>query len=412
MRLLKIGVYNQNYLAQFHARHVSPATQNYERRHAALMTDAYGSSDFWTTALTKLGYETLDTVANDETLQRLWAREHDIVWNEDDWLFAITIAQIKALRPEILIIADYVTFHAAALRRIRHECTSVRLTLGWCGAPFNDAAVFREWDIVLSCIPELVERFRAAGHRAFHVNHAFEPRILERIDTKREPNTSFAFLGSIVKRDQFHTGREQILTRLVEQTELQIWSQLDEPSERERRAIRARQLAFDTVSTAKRFGVPESILTATPVVQRVARWNARPDFSRYTDERLARRTHPPLFGLAMFQQLHDSKVALNTHIDISPASASNMRLFEATGVGACLLTDWKENLPQLFEPDAEVVAYRNAEECVEKVKYLLSHEDERRAIAAAGQRRTLRNHTFDDRAEQIDGIIRDTLLKH
>jgi hypothetical protein len=412
MRLLKIGVYNQFYLTQFHERHPALAAQPYALQHAALMADSFGSSDFWTTALRKLGYETMDTIANDAALQKRWAVENNIAWDESDWLFAVTIAQIKAVSAEVLIIADYATFNADVLRRIRHECPSLRLILGWCGAPYTDPSVFRQWDVVLSCIPELVARFRLEGHRAFHLNHAFEPRILERIDTQRDASVNFAFLGSIVKRDQFHTEREQILTHLIEQTDLQIWSHLDQPSKRERREIRARRLAFDTVRAAGRMGVPDGILSTTPLVRRVARWNARPDFSHYTDERLARRTHPPLFGLAMFQQLHDSRVALNTHIDISPVSASNMRLFEATGVGACLLTDWKENLPELFEPDAEVVAYRNVNECVEKVKYLLSHEDERRAIAAAGQRRTLRDHTFAGRAEQIDGIISDALLKH
>ena len=111
----------------------------------------------------------------------------------------------------------------------------------------------------------------------------------------------------------------------------------------------------------------------------------------------------------MFRQLRDSRVALNTHIDISTHSASNMRLFEATGVGACLLTDWKENLGDLFEPDAEVVAYRDAEECVEKAKYLLAHESRRRDIAAAGQRRTLREHTFASRAALVDAVIREEL---
>ncbi len=86
-----------------------------------------------------------------------------------------------------------------------------------------------------------------------------------------------------------------------------------------------------------------------------------------------------------------------------------MRLFETTGVGACLLTDWKENLSELFEPDAEVLTYRSAEECVEKVNYILEHEEERRSIAAAGQLRTLREHTFDNRAARIDEIIRSVL---
>jgi len=111
----------------------------------------------------------------------------------------------------------------------------------------------------------------------------------------------------------------------------------------------------------------------------------------------------------MFRQLRAGRVALNTHIDISTHSASNMRLFEATGVGTCLLTDSKENLRELFEPDAEVVAYRDADECVEKVKHLLGHDSARRSIAAAGQRRTLREHTFASRAALIDAIIREEL---
>jgi hypothetical protein len=82
----------------------------------------------------------------------------------------------------VLIVADYSTFNAPFLRELKRECPFIRLILGWCGAPYNDPSVFREWDIVLSCIPEMVEDFRADGHRAVHLNHAFEPRILEKID--------------------------------------------------------------------------------------------------------------------------------------------------------------------------------------------------------------------------------------
>jgi spore maturation protein CgeB len=86
-----------------------------------------------------------------------------------------------------------------------------------------------------------------------------------------------------------------------------------------------------------------------------------------------------------------------------------MRLFEATGVGTCLITDWKDNLHDLFEPDREVVTYRSPQECVEKVKWLLEHPQEREAIAQAGQARTLKDHTFDQRAIELDYIIRREL---
>jgi spore maturation protein CgeB len=53
-----------------------------------------------------------------------------------------------------------------------------------------------------------------------------------------------------------------------------------------------------------------------------------------------------------------------------------------------------------------VVIYRNIDECIEKVNYLLEHESDRQRIAAAGQKRTLETHTYVQRAAQLDEIIR------
>ena len=102
-------------------------------------------------------------------------------------------------------------------------------------------------------------------------------------------------------------------------------------------------------------------------------------------------------------------MTLNNHIDLSSGFANNMRLFEATGVGTCLLTDWKPNLHELFEPDLEVVTYRSAEEAVEKARYLLTHYRERQEIASAGQKRTLSTYTYDHRAQELDRLIRKSL---
>jgi spore maturation protein CgeB len=82
-----------------------------------------------------------------------------------------------------------------------------------------------------------------------------------------------------------------------------------------------------------------------------------------------------------------------------------LRLYEATGMGALLLTDWKDDLGDIFETDREVVTYRSPEECAEKARYYLDHPDERAAIAEAGQRRTLRDHTWLKRMEEFVGIV-------
>ena len=226
MRLLKLGIYPSVYLDQFYARRPQLASEPYTAQFDALIGDCFGSSDFWTRALRGLGYETLDLIANAEALQKRWATEHDLSYQEDDWLFEIALAQIKAFRPATLIVADYSTFSAAFLRQLRRECPSIHLIIGWCGAPYRDAEVFHEWDIVLSCIPELVEHFQSNGHNSFHLNHAFDARILEKLNDAQEPNVDFSFVGSVLKQNQFHLEREKILLSLLEQTNLRIWSHL------------------------------------------------------------------------------------------------------------------------------------------------------------------------------------------
>jgi spore maturation protein CgeB len=127
------------------------------------------------------------------------------------------------------------------------------------------------------------------------------------------------------------------------------------------------------------------------------------------DKRLREVLKPGVFGLAAYQTLKSAPAALNVHANSSPRFASNMRLFEITGVGTCMLTDWKENLQALFAPDAEVVTYRSTSECVEKARWLLDHPAERAAIAAAGQRRVLAEHTYVHRARELDPLIRREL---
>lgn len=374
MRLLKLGVYPDSYLRNFYAARPTLCEQTYIEQHQALIEDCFGSSDFWTSALNKLNYETTDLIANAEPLQKRWARENDFQFNEESWMFEITTAQIVKFRPDVLLIADYTTFTPEFLRNLRRTCPSIKLILGWCGAPYQSLDVMREWDVALSCVPEMVADFRAAGLQSYHVNHAFAPKILEKLDLQSPPKIEFSFIGSVLKQSKFHVEREKLLIYLVEASKLQIWSNI-------------KQLSF-----FERFS---SIFTTASEV----------------DRRIVRRTNPPVFGLEMFQKLRDSRVVFNNHIDISPVSASNMRLFETTGVGACLLTDWKENLTELFEPDVEVLTYKSAEECVEKVNYILENEAERRQIAEAGQRRTLREHTFENRVARIDEIIRQVLVE-
>jgi spore maturation protein CgeB len=82
-----------------------------------------------------------------------------------------------------------------------------------------------------------------------------------------------------------------------------------------------------------------------------------------------------------------------------------MRLFEATGTGAMLLTDRKKNLSELFEIGKAVVAYSSKEEAAMLVRHYLDHPEEAEQIARAEQARTLRDHTFAQRMQELVPIL-------
>jgi spore maturation protein CgeB len=107
----------------------------------------------------------------------------------------------------------------------------------------------------------------------------------------------------------------------------------------------------------------------------------------------------------MYRTLLESQITINVHIDVAEKYANNMRLYEATGCGALLITDQKDNLGDLFRIGSEVIAYGNAAEAVELIKHYSKNAGARAKIAQAGQERTLKDHTYRTRMRELETII-------
>ncbi|MCB2186155.1 MAG: glycosyltransferase [Deltaproteobacteria bacterium] len=380
MRLMRITTNSQLYLTDFHRRRPEQAAWPYRRQHAALLADCFGWADFWGRALAPLGYEAWEPVSNARPQQEAWAREQGVAWAENTWLWDITRAQVRHYAPEVLLVNDFQTFSRGFLDDLRRDCPSLRLILGWCGAPYQDPEVFKGYDVVLSCIPSVVADFRRQGHDSRLLRHAFAPQVAELVEADSPREVAFAFLGSLVHLPNAHRSRVRLLEFLARDGWLEIWGD---------------------AYAAGRGGCTRPLEPADP------QDDVAPEY-RIPLEFLA-RLKPGLWGLDMYRCLARSQVVLNNHIDLAGNHASNMRLFEATGMGACLLTEAQPDLGLVFAPEVEVATYQSPEEAREKASWLLAHEPERRALARAGQQKTLTSHTFAERAPWLDQIIREKL---
>jgi spore maturation protein CgeB len=83
----------------------------------------------------------------------------------------------------------------------------------------------------------------------------------------------------------------------------------------------------------------------------------------------------------------------------SPAT----RVFEAAGAGACLITDAWQGIEDFLTPCAEVLVARDGADVAELLDDL--DPDRARAIGDAARERVLAEHTYAQRAEQVEQIL-------
>ncbi len=344
---LFLNTYYRGFLERLYARNPELALASYAEQHRRIQQECFGDSDFYSHGLALQGWQSADLIVNWEPLQQRWAGEHGV---QGDWA-AVALAQIEAQRPDVVYVQDMNLFPAELLLRLRQRA---RLVVGQIATPVVRDIPFGQYDLVISSFPHYVEELRRHGVCSCYQPLAFDPRVLETLEfpAYRERPIACSFVGGI---SNLHLEAHRLLDLLATETPAQFWG----------------------------YGAA-SLPADSPVRQ---------------------RHNGEAWGSEMFSVLAHSSITINRHGEVALNYANNMRLYEATGCGALVITDYKDNLPELFEVGKEIVAYRSPEECVALVQYYLDHPEEAEAIAAAGQQRTLRDHSYALRMAQTAELL-------
>lgn len=112
----------------------------------------------------------------------------------------------------------------------------------------------------------------------------------------------------------------------------------------------------------------------------------------------------PVFNEDKAKAFVAAKIVLNT-LYYAEIWGVNVRTFEAAGVGAFQLVDWRPGLEQLFADGKELVTHRSVDQLRDNINRWLPRDEERREIAVAARKRALAEHTYRHRLE----LLLDTL---
>jgi len=363
MRVLIVDPYYRSFLQGHYTAHPELGEASYADQWQALMEQRFGTNDAYSHHLRALGIDAHEVVANCAPLQDAWLRENAV---RVSGLLrgrlreqAIVVAQARRFEADVAYVQNMRWLLGSTLRRMRKVTQRV---VGQIASEPPKNRTLAKYDLVLTSFPHYVQRFRDAGARSEYLKLAFDKRILGALEAESAPvgTRGAVFVGSLHRFFQHRTGNAA-LAQAAEELPLELWG------------------------------------------YRVAGWPH--------DSPIRRAYRGEAWGIDMYRVLRSARISVNRHIGIAGEFANNMRLYESTGVGPLLLTDAKVNLPELFEPDLEVATYRDGDELVEKIAHYLEDDSERASIAAAGQSRTLRDHTYEVRMAELADMLEHELQR-
>ena len=360
-KVLIIDTYYPKFVSQWFTQHPEVKQQSYAQQLQRLLAEHFGTGDSYSYYLNQQGYQTQDVIADSLCLQQQWGTEHGLrvrVWphlplvgqyTDRLPLYRLLQAQIADFQPDILYMQNLSFCDPLLLRKLKKQ---VKLLVGQIACPLPPTPFVKPFDLILTSFPHFVPKLQALGVKAEYFKIGFEERILTQLKNNAEKKYDVVFIGGF---SAVHTAGAKLLEQLAAVVPVDVWG----------------------------YGT-ESLSPNSPLRQRY---------------------HGEAWAMDMYRTIRQAKICINRHSSASAQYANNMRLYETTGLGTLLVTDQKENLGDLFEVGKEVISYDTVEQLISQVQYYLKHDDEREAIAKAGQERTLREHTYQHRMRELDTIL-------
>jgi spore maturation protein CgeB len=415
--------------------------KSYNEQLTLFFNDKLVYGDSFSRAMNRIGHECYEVVYDLEITQKKWAFENNIDYDNKNWVEEIVLSQIKYYKPEIIYFQHYPPLQFNIWSNLKNIFPSVKKIIVHRAFPGNFDTLHAV-DLLLVGSKKLVEQYKEHNIKANLVYHYFDETIINLSCINNNiKDISVSFLGSSgFGYGLNHATRYWTLKELLEKVpSMRMW--LEEPDEVKKDSLiynllnSKNYIDFKIISKklitksftrlsynqlnfiSNTFIFPESIkkITKEVINNRFTinknRYILKSNLSnlKIPNNKLINlypnKVSAPIFGLDYYNILSRSRISFNRHTDAANGDVGNIRMFQSTGVGSCLLTDTGNNINDLFKEDTEILTYKTIDDAIDKINYLIQNPSLAEDIAKAGQKRTLLEHNAYNRCLQINDLI-------
>jgi spore maturation protein CgeB len=366
----------QDFLKNFYSENLNAVDLNYETQLEKIIESGFDETYDFVKHLSKLGFKVIPIISNAHLLNRQWANEYG------DKKQNILIEMIMYYGPQI-IIYDNDAIDIEFLQKIKNYIPCVKLLIATSCTILNKISIdkLRYANIVITCSLHIYNQLISQNLNAYLIRHGFPNRFLVPFNNDRLNN--IVFVGGFAAGSGMHEGRINFISRLLkEDLPIKIYASI---TPRWKEYVKYKLSLFDKFLGDKK--------------------NHTNNISHLIPNNIRKFSSAALYGKEMYTLYQQNLVVLNMHAGVAGEYAANIRLFEATGSGACLLTDNKKDLHELFEVDKEVIVFNSTEEAIDKLRWLISNPQEAAKIGHAGYIKTSNKHLISNRVMEYNNII-------
>lgn len=345
---------------------VSKSNYSFTQLRSVLLQDGFNAVHQLQPVLTGEGFYTL---WNYEPLQLQWAKEKG--WNERD-LKKILFAQIEEYKPDIFYNGSPIQFNS---EEIEKNISPSVAKIAWFASPEKNNIDFSVYKTRMTNLPPDVDEEGRSGFKS-HFFQLSDAPVFHPFAQQKKRDIDILFFGQYMQ-DHFdkRNGYINELIRLKKKYNFNM------------------VLALMTNYQYK-FLLPFKLPMALHQHFKVL---------TFPPKHVAANSHTPLFGKQMLECIGNSKIVFNCHVDMAGTHRVNMRIFEALGCGAHLLSD-EGNYPRGLESGKHFSTYRDVSELEEKILYLLQHDEDRNQTAAQGTKQLQQTYSKEKQWQQFQQI--------